>query len=71
MVLEDDEGMQKKIQVVSFSAGRVLDAGTVERANLAVSQKAAYIPTEIAKTFIASLIRELDTVKKQASSTNH
>ena len=66
---EDDEAPKKKIEVVSFSAGRVVDSGTVERENLTVTEKRTYIPADAAKAFITNLIQELDKVKKQVQHT--
>lgn len=67
-VEQEEEAPKKKIEVVYFSAGRVLDSKTASKEQLKISDKRKYIPADAAKEFIARLIQELDKIKKQVSS---
>ncbi|OEH76895.1 calmodulin-binding carboxy-terminal kinesin-like family protein [Cyclospora cayetanensis] len=58
--LDDLEVPRKKIEVVSFSEGRVVDSAVMAREGLVVTDKKSFIPTEAAKAYISSLIQEFD-----------
>lgn len=62
---EGNEGPNKKIEVVSFSAGHVLDAKLVNKEGIGITSKQPYIPLETAREYISSLIGELERHKKQ------
>ncbi|KAL8452429.1 hypothetical protein Emag_002397 [Eimeria magna] len=65
---EEDEAPKKKIEVVSFSAGRIISSALAARENLEISEKKQYIPAEKARELITNLIQELDKVKKQVEN---
>ncbi|KAL8273192.1 hypothetical protein Esti_002950 [Eimeria stiedai] len=58
-----EEAPKNKIQVVSFSAGRIISSALVARENLEVSEKKKFVPEEKAREFITNLIQEFDKVE--------